>query len=160
MHTEANDMKKCAGFVLVLAMLAAPAGAQAPTTAAIEKQLVANERAINEAVAKNDMKAFRALVAREAWSVDGTGVMPVAEFEKMLSAFKVTAWKIENPQVQWLSPDIALVTYKWTGTGTFQGQPLPSPSWASTLWAKQADGKWLAKFHQESMAMEMPAAKK
>jgi hypothetical protein len=43
------------------------------------------------------------------------------------------------------------VSYKWTGAGTFQGQPMPGTVYASTIWTKKGD-KWVATFHQESEA--------
>jgi len=47
--------------------------------------------------------------------------------------------------------------YRWTGKGTYQGQPLPSPTYASTVWANKG-GKWQAVFHQETNAMTPPPA--
>ena len=45
-----------------------------------------------------------------------------------------------------------VLTYKWTGTGTYQGQPIPSPTWCSTVRSNK-NGKWLAVFHQETLVM-------
>ena len=51
------------------------------------------------------------------------------------------------------------VAYKWTGSGTFAGQPFPSTVYASTVWTKKGD-KWIAVFHQESEAAKAAPAKK
>lgn len=140
--------------------LAASAAAQDPAT---EKQLVANERAINEAVVKGDAAAFKQYVAADGWSMDGmTGRMAVAdflkEFDQMSKDMKVTSWDITDAKTIWANPSTAIQTYKWTGSGTYQGQPIPSPTWCSTVWTKR-DGKWMAVFHQESASMPAPANK-
>ena len=153
-------MKTLAGLLCAAAVLLGQASAQGANTAAIEKQLVANERAINDAVVKHDVKAFRTLVSPDGVSVDMMGMTKVADFEKMIAEMKITSFNIEMPRVIWLTPDAAIVAYTWTGKGTWQGQSIPSPTYASTSWAKQPDGKWLARFHQETMAMPSKPATK
>jgi ketosteroid isomerase-like protein len=155
-------MTKRAALAAVLVLLSSPVWARAQNMAAVEKQLIANERAVNEAFAKGDVKAFRSMVTADGFSIDPLGMMTVADYEKMFAGVKIAKWNIENPRVTWLTADVALVTYRWTGSGTVQGQPVMSPAWASTVWVKQADGRWLGKFHQETAAMmpPAPAAKK
>lgn len=144
------------GFVAVaLGVGAVHAGAQDANRAALEKQLLANERAVNTAFATNDTKTFTSMVSPEGIGVDGGGVMKVADFMKMMGEVKVESWDMTDGRVTWLSPDVALVTYRWTGKGTFQGMALPSPTYASTIWANKG-GKWMAVFHQESVAMPPP----
>jgi hypothetical protein len=138
----------------------APARAQAQDPAA-EKTLIANERAVNGAFAKGDVAAFKEHLATDGWAIDPvSGRMAMADFVKMLpdlaKDIKITKWDITEPKVIWIDANNAVLTYKWTGTGTFQGKPLPS-TWASTVWSKR-NGKWTALFHQESN-IEAPAAK-
>jgi hypothetical protein len=137
---------------------AAPAPAPAPAVdrAAIEPQILANERAINEAVATSSVEKFKSLVDERGFGIDPTGVMSIGDYEKMVSAIKVESWEMSDQRYLWLSDDAVLIAYKWTGKGTFMGMPVPSPTLASTIWKKQADGRWLATFHQESAVMEMP----
>jgi hypothetical protein len=147
-------------FTLTLT-LARIASAQAPAAAnhaAVEKQLIANERTINEAIAKGDMKGFNALVASDAVSMDSGGIMKTSDpnFEKMVKEMKLTSWNIEGSQFYWINDNTVVHMYKWSGKGTYQGQPVPSPTWASTVWANKG-GKWTAVFHQESLAMSAPA---
>ena len=125
---------------------------------ALDKALIANENKINDAVAKGDKAGFTALVAPDAWSLDGNGPMKVSEFAAMLDQMKVKTWKITDEKVMWVDSNTAVVTYKWTGSGTFQGQAFPGVTYASTVWTKKGD-KWLAVFHQESEAAK-PAPKK
>ena len=140
-----------------LGVLALTCGyASAQDKAATEKALIASEMKINEAVAKGDKAAFNALVTPDAWSADGTGFMKVSDFSGMMEQLKLTTWKIADEKVTWASADTAVVTYTWTGSGTFQGQKLPAKTYVSTVWTKRGD-KWLAAYHQESEAVKPPA---
>ena len=123
--------------------------AAAPERSALDKALIANENKINEAVAKGNKAAFTALVAADATSIDGTGLMKTSEFAEMLNQVKINTWKLSDEKVAWVDQNTAIVTSKWTGSGTFQGQPLPAETYCSTVWAKKG-GKWVAVFHQES----------
>jgi hypothetical protein len=135
-------------------------GAASGSRAETEKALVANERAINEAFAKTDVSKFREFVAANAWSIDPmAGRMSVADmlkqFDQMAKDMKMTSWDITDVKAFWLGQDAVVLTYKWTGSGTYQGQPIPSPTWASTVWSKRS-GKWQAIFHQETLAGPPP----
>src|SRR5215831_9742558 len=155
---------------LVLGVMTTVAAySQAPgaaNRAAIEKQIVANERAINDAVAKgDDMKTFHSVVAADAAGVDTGGITRVnsPDFDKMMQQAKIQSWNLDGSQFYWVNDNTVIHMYRWTGKGTFDGQPIPSPTWASTVWANKG-GKWLAVFHQESAAMTpttaaTPAAK-
>ena len=100
----------------------------------------------------------RDLIAPGALSADPGGILPAAEFEKVIPQIKVTDSKIEDARVTWAGDDAAIVTYKWTGKGTMMGQPVPSPTYSTTVWSKKGK-KWLAVFHQETVAVAHPIAK-
>ena len=142
---------------LAAAAQAAPVKATADHSA-LEKALVANENKVNDAVAKGDKAGFSALVAGDGWSVDGMGLMKVSDFVSTLDQVKIKTWKISDEKVAWIDANTAVVTYKWTGSGTYQGQPIPPVTYSSTVWTKKGD-KWLAVFHQESEAAKVPLKK-
>jgi hypothetical protein len=146
-----------AAALVVLASVA-PAFAQA-SKAATEKALIANENKINDAVAKRDVKAFNDLVASDAVSADMGGFMKVSDFTKTMDQMKVENWHVMNPQVLWVNDKTAVVTYTWMGKGTYQNQPLPESTYASTVWTER-NGKWVAVFHQESIPAPPPPKKK
>jgi len=159
-------MKRIVLFCLLLTvgttLAQAPAGSN---HAAVEKQIVASERAINDAVAKGDMKTFHANLVPEAVGIDGGGINKVnsPDFDKMMQQAKIQSWNLDGSQFYWVNDNTVIHMYRWTGKGTFDGQPITSPTWASTVWANKG-GKWLAVFHQESAAMTpataaTPAAK-
>jgi len=146
---------------LAIVALAAVGLAQAPAAAnraAAEKQVLAAERAVNEAIAKGDMKTFHANIAPDAVGVDMGGInkVNVPDFDKMMLQTKLTSWNIDGSQFLWINDAAVVHMYRWTGKGTFQGQPIPSPVWTSTLWTNKG-GKWVGVFHQETAAM-MPSA--
>lgn len=144
--------------VLVASFVPAVAGAQSGTAAAT-KQIEANERAINVAIQKGDVNAFKALVADDGVAVDGSGAMPVSEFVKMFAQIKLASFTIEQPKVMFLNDTAAVITYRFTGKGSMMGQPMPSPVLASTVYALRG-GKWMAVFHQETIPTPPPPAKK
>ena len=126
---------------------------KAAERAAIEKTLQANEQKLNDAVMKGDAGAFKALVDADGMSADQNGFLSVADFEKQLKAggVKITGSKLAFSKVIWIDGDNAVVTYTWTGQGTFMNKPVQSPVYASTLWTNHK-GKWVAAFHQETPA--------
>ena len=156
-------MKKLAWTLGILAITSGMAAAQdvnelvpapayqaaAPERSALDKALIANENKINEAVAKGDKAAFTAMVSADALSIDGTGLMKVADFATMLDQLKISTWKLSDEKVAWVDQNTAIVTSTWTGSGTFQGQPVPAQTYCSTVWTKKG-AKWVAVFHQES----------
>jgi ketosteroid isomerase-like protein len=138
--------------------LAAYVAAQTAQNSEAEKMLIANERAINEAILKGNLAGFKQHVASDGWAIDPMmGRMATAEFlqtfDQVAKDLKITSWEITDTKTIWADPNTAVLTYKWTGMGTYQGQPIPSPVWASTVWTKRG-GKWTAIFHQESSSME------
>jgi hypothetical protein len=128
----------------------APAGATA-THSALEKTLIANENKIADAMMKKDKAAFASLVAADGWSIDGNGIMKTSEMAAALDQVVIKNYKISDERVSWVDPNTAIVAYKWTGSGTFAGQPFPPTVYASTVWTKKGD-RWVAVFHQESEA--------
>jgi len=148
---------KTLGVIVLSAAVVSPLAAQGAKSAASdktasEKTIVTNEQKINDSVAKGDLNAFKALVHKDAWSVDSGGVMSVGEFEKTFKQIKIDpGWKITDSKIIWIASNTAVHIYKWTGKGTYMGQPVPPVTFSSTIWHKDGD-KWFAMFHQESAA--------
>ena len=134
--------------------------AQAGSKAAIEKTLIANENKVSEAVQKHDVKTFNELVAADAVSADQGGFMKVADFVKSMDQMKIASQHTMDMAVVWVDDKTAIVRYTWMGSGTYMGQPVPSTTYASTVWTER-NGKWVAVFHHETpMAPPPPPAKK
>jgi hypothetical protein len=130
-----------------------------PDGAAAEKQIVASEQKINDAFGKRDVAGMKANVADDAVAIDPGGVTSVNEFFKQLPTMdiKLTDVKMSDFKYHWIDANNVVLTYTWTGKGTVSGQPVQSPTFASTLYTKR-NGKWLAYFHQETPAAPAPPA--
>jgi ketosteroid isomerase-like protein len=125
-----------------------------PDRAAVEKTIMANEIKINDAFAKKDVATMKSMIADDGAGIDMTGFAPVAELFKQLPTMdvKISESKLSDFKYQWVDPNTVIVIYTWTGKGTFMGQPVPSPVYASSVWAKRSNA-WRAVFHQETPAM-------
>ena len=132
-------------------------GAAMSDHAAVETALKANEQKINDAFMKKDVATINSLIAPDAVGVDPMGVSSIGDMLKQLPTMdmKVTNVKLTNHAFHWIDDNNVVMTYTWSGQGTAMGQPVPSPTYASTLWSKKG-GKWWAVFHQETTAMPMP----
>lgn len=133
-----------------------PAGAMMGDPA-VEKAIQANETKINDAWTKKDVKTMQSMIADDAFGVDPMGANPVSAMYAQMPTMdvKVTNMKLSGWAFHWLDMNNVIVTYTWTASGTVMGQPVPSPTYASTAWTKR-NGKWVAVFHQETAAMPMP----
>ena len=63
--------------------------AKAPAAAGVSAKLIAQEKVLLDSVVKHDVKAFSALIAPGAGSVDEGGYMPVADFIKIFDQAKL-----------------------------------------------------------------------
>ena len=50
---------------------------------------------------------------------------------------KLTDVKLSDFKYHWVDANNVVLTYTWTGKGTVMGQPVPSPTVASTLYTKR-----------------------
>ncbi len=147
-------MNKSAGIlfaILVLALAATSAqektGAKPGDTS--DDALVANERALQNAVAKADKAAFQSLVLADGVWATSSGFIPMKLLADGLDDFQLTKWDMVNPHVTRFDENSAIVLYAWTGTGTVHNQPVASTILASTVWTRRG-GKWLAVHHQRT----------
>ena len=143
--------------VTVIALSATHAAAQKVDRAAVQTQVIAAEKAVNDAVMKNDMKTFHSYVAADGLGIDGMGITKVPDYDKMFADLKIASQAISDSQFVWLDDANVVHVFKWTGKGTYQGQPLPEITWGSTIWQNRG-GKWTAVFHAEAPDMAAMAA--
>ena len=145
----------------VVFALAASGGAfaQTPNRTAVQNQIVSNEKAIMDAIGKNDPKAFHTYVAADSFTVGPSGLAKASDFDQFMKACKYTRWGLTGSQFYWVNETTVVHTFHWMGQGTCGGQAVPESTWASTVWSNKG-GKWIAAFHQESMADAPPPAKR
>ena len=150
-------MRRLLASLVVVALVAPAAVSGQAGREADQKQILANERAVHNAFAKNDAKAFLAQLAPNAFALDPMmGVMKAADFVNVFKDIKIESWSIDQSRIDFASTDVAIHTFRWTGKGTMMGQPFPSPVLSTTVWVRQG-GKWLAYFHQETPVVAPPA---
>ena len=140
-------------FLILLATTAGFMFSQTPGSnhAAIERQIIANERAINDAVAKGDLKAFHSMIAPDAVVVGPSGPTKVnsPEFDKTL--MKVQTWNIDGSQFYWIGEATVVHMFRWTGKAIPGAKPI-SPTGAATTWTNKS-GKWMPVSPTETTAM-------
>jgi hypothetical protein len=140
-----------------LLLMAGLALAQTPPgRTAAQTQIMANEKAVMDAFAKNDPTTFHSLVASDSFALGEMGLGRVADLDQIMSACKYVSWGLNGSQFYWINDATAVHIFKSTGKGTCQGQPVPEATWSSTVWTNKG-GKWVAVFHQESIAIQQPA---
>ena len=145
------QMMVTSALVLLSSVAFGQTAATAPAATGVSATLIAQEKVLLESVVKHDVKAFSALIAPGAGSVDEGGYMAVADFIKVFDQTKLDVQTPTDIKVISLGPTAAVVTYTLNQKGTFQGQPVPPTVYATTTWVNRG-GKWLAMFHQESTA--------
>jgi len=131
-------------MTVVASTLAGTASKQASETT-----LIANERALYEALAKGDAERFRTLTLPAGFWATPSGFVPMGPLAGGLRAFELPKVSLENPRVVWTEGNSALVLYVRTGGGSYDQRSFAPMTLASTLWTKRA-GKWVAVYHQES----------
>ena len=130
---------------------------------AVQNRIVANEKAIIEAILKNDPKTFHSLVVPDSLAVGGEGVVKVADLDTMMKNMqancKTTKWDLTESSFYWLNDSTVVHIFKETTDRTCGGQPDDAPLWSSTVWVNKG-GKWLGGFHHESTVTPPPTALK
>ena len=142
-------MVVAAGLVLAIAVASGQEKPPAKPDDTFGQTLIANERALQAAVAAHDRSAFVSLVLPGGTWTTRHGFVPMTLLADGLRDFDVAKWEVVNPHVTRLSEDSAVVIYAWSGQGTLSGQPLPATTLASTVWTKR-EGKWRAAHHQQT----------
>jgi hypothetical protein len=147
-----------AAILFMVGVARAQDSAAAKPDEAVARLLIANERALLDAVGKADRSAFESLVLlSDGFWTTKNGFVLMRQLAEGLEVFKLTKWEIGNPRVTWLSEGSAIVNYTWTGTGTLFDQPMPPMQSAVTVWTRR-NGKWVAVSHQQT-EVENPGAR-
>jgi hypothetical protein len=149
-----------AGVTLVLtaALSVTHLAAQAPADrAAVEKTVAANEQKITDAFTKKDIATLKTLIGEDGFGIDASGANSVTEMYKQLPTMNATMTEqhMSDFKYTWANATTVVLSYTWTGKGTMMGQPVPSPTYNSTVYTKRG-ANWIAVFHQETVAAPVP----
>ena len=128
--------------------------AKAPS-AAVGAAVVAQEQAVYDAIARSDTGAFNKAVGRDFVYVSQQGAVQWAltNTSSILGCALGSGWTLDNPKTTEVGSDLVVLTYSASTKSTCNGQPLPSPVNALSVWQRRG-GRWVAVAHSET-----PAAK-
>ena len=137
--------------ILSVLLVSLPATAQPP--ADLLATLGKLERDSWEAMKRQDASFFKTFMADDFKGVfaDGQAVTK-KDFVEALSAYKLTAYDMGEPELLPVGADAAFVLYKVGYEGTFQGEKVKvTGARASSLYVKRG-GRWVELFYQETAA--------
>ena len=133
--------------------------AATPTAATTfsDADVESNEKQVWDSIKKKDFDGFAALLADEEMYVSDDGIYDKAGTVKGVKMLDLTDVSLSDWKVVKLDKDAAVVTYTLGLKGRSSGRFLSEkPMRASTAWVNRG-GKWLAIYHQDTEAREMPA---
>ena len=129
------------------------ANANKTTAAAPSKDaLFEMDKKANEAFMKGDAAHFEGLLSDKFVMYDRGKKEDKAALVKMVGGMKcdVKTWSLEEPEMIVVDPDTAVTVYKGNFDATCDGQKIPSPVRAASVWVRNGD-KWLGAWHGETM---------
>jgi hypothetical protein len=156
-------MRNVVNTVAVCLLLQVAVTAQGGTDrAAVQKQILANEKAIVDAVLKNDPKTFHSYILADSFAMASQGIIAVADFDPVMKQqatdCKITKFDFLESKFYWINDTTVVHMFKETFEGTCKGEPV-NPNWASSVWTNKG-GKWVGAFHHESEIVPPPAGAK
>jgi hypothetical protein len=147
----------CSLFIIVLVTSAqSTPPAQQPRPSVQDKHsgedvAVQLERQAWEAVKAKQYTKYVRLLAKDFVDIEPVGIITRKEEEKGIVQLTINEYKWERLRIVHLSPNVTLLVYKAIQKANFGGQPVPTPTWVSSLWIKR-NGTWLNVFVQETKA--------
>jgi hypothetical protein len=134
-----------------LAMISGCAGSGTGASAD-PSEIEALERQMWDYWKNREFDSMRVRLSEDAVLVGAEGVMNRDDAIAFMAKQKcdVQQVELEGVRVTSVAPTVALITYRATGTGTCDGQPLGTGT-NSSIWV-QRDGTWQTVHHQQSNA--------
>jgi uncharacterized protein (TIGR02246 family) len=122
----------------------------ADTEAGLAQEVERAVQAVQAAFNRGGGEALKGLMTE-----DHVTILTYAQFAnaadqlRVLSSWRCSEYKIAGVRVKALTRDVALVSYRATIKGTYQGKDVPSPVRVAEVWVKRG-GKWLEASYQET----------
>ena len=116
-----------------------------------DKSLIERERALWEIVKNKQVDAFRKYYADNYRGVSSDGVKDINQEVEGVRIVDLKDYSLADTKVVFPNKATAVLTYKVTVQGSFQGQDISGVYYASSVWVNQG-GKWLAILHTEAKA--------
>jgi uncharacterized protein (TIGR02246 family) len=117
----------------------------------LQYELLAQEEKLIRAVNAKDKAAIAKLLSDEAMSItESRGRQTTDQVVADLEKLSFPDHKISEPKAISVTPDVAILTYKFSSTGGATGQPrTTTTAYATSVWKKR-DGQWRSVFYQET----------
>ena len=115
------------------------------------KFLIDREMALWEIVKNKQVDAFRKFYADNYSGVSSDGVKDINQEVEGVRIVDLKDYSLADTKVVFPNKATAVLTYKVTVRGSFQGQDISGVYYASSVWVNQG-GKWLAILHTEAKA--------
>ncbi len=116
----------------------------------VAEEIIVLEKEGWEDLKNHDLAAYGKLIAEDFVAIDESGIVGKAASLKEVTNLSIADYTMEDAKVTMLSPDVALLAYKATLKGTYEGQDLGSkPYYYGSVYARRG-GRWLAVFTQET----------
>lgn len=116
-----------------------------------EKALIDREKALWEIVKNKQADEFRKYYADGYSGVSSDGVKDINQEVEGVRIVELKNYSLADTKVVFPNKDTAVMTYKVTVEGSYQGQDISGVYYASSVWVNQG-GKWLAILHTEAKA--------
>ena len=145
-------MKKLTVIALVILAFASLAlGQKESSENALKETLTNLEKQSWEAWKKRDGKFFQEFLSDDHVEVGFTGVTNKATVVAGVAspACVVKSYAVDNFKLTMFDAHTALLTYRAEQDTVCNGNPVPSPVWASSLYVKRGD-RWVNAVYQQS----------
>ncbi len=116
-----------------------------------DKALIDREKALWEIVKNKQVDAFRKYYADNYRGVSSDGIKDINQEVEGVRIVELKAYSLADTKVVFPNKGTAVLTYKVTVEGSYQGQDISGVYYASSVWVNQG-GKWLAILHTEAKA--------
>jgi len=116
-----------------------------------DKALIDREKALWEIVKNKQVEEFRKYFADNYSGVSSDGVKDINQEVEGVRIVDLKSYSLADTKVVFPNKDTAVLTYKVTVQGSYQGQDISGVYYASSVWVNQG-GKWLAVLHTEAKA--------
>jgi hypothetical protein len=124
------------------------------TNKALEEKIVVLEKQVEEALKKKDWETFDSLLVEDCMVVGSDGFQRKPEMLQDLKAnFSLSDFSMADVNVVAVNKDVALITYKAMGKGSYKGEDWSVQAYVSSVWVKRG-GKWLTILRQDTPITE------
>ncbi|MDT7690228.1 MAG: hypothetical protein QOE46_2987 [Acidobacteriota bacterium] len=136
---------------------ATPAATATPVAGPTQADIEAKERQVWDAIKAKNWDAFAANLADDFIIVSERGVETKAQTVDSIKKYDLSEYTFSDIRFIKVDADLAVLIYTSTEKSTYDGKPNSGkPLHNGSAWVNRG-GKWLAVYHQESEAREMPS---